>query len=137
MDMRFEALVLPVEDVDRAKEFYARAGFTCDVDHDAEGFRVVQFTPPGSACSIIFGTGLGDVSAAPVVGLHLVVTDLERAVTELRERDIEVADPFHYGPSGPTAGVDPNHADYNSYAAFTDPDDNKWLLQEVPSRSQA
>lgn len=136
MDMRFEALVLPVADVDQAKEFYERAGFNCDVDHQADEFRVVQFTPPGSDASVIFGSGMGEVSAAPVIGLHLVVTDLAEAVSGLRERGVEVGDPFHYGPDGQTEGVDPNHADYNSYAVFHDPDGNKWLLQEVPSRAK-
>ena len=92
---------------------------------------MVQFTPPGSACSIAFGKGLGGVTQSPVVGLHLVVADLEKAVGELRSRGIEVGDPFHYGPSGSQPGVDPNHADYASYAELADPDDNRWLLQEV------
>ena len=124
MQMSLEMILLPVSDVDRAKTFYERAGFTCDVDHQADGFRVVQFTPPGSNCSVAFGHGLGGVTESPVVGLHLVVSDLEAAVAELRSRGIEVGDPFHYGPGGPQDGVDPDHADYASYAELADPDDN-------------
>lgn len=136
MRMGLEMIVLPVEDVDRAKEFYSRLGFTCDVDHQTEDMRVVQFTPPGSDCSIVVGRGLGAMTATPVVGLHLVVADLAAAVDEVRGRGIEVGDPFYYGPAGMAPGIDPDHPDYASYAQFSDPDGNVWLLQEVPSRGE-
>ena len=135
MRMGLEMILLPVSDVDRAKAYYARLGFNCDVDHASEGFRIVQFTPPGSHCSVAFGHGLGEVSKAPVVGLHLVVPDLAHAVGELRGRDIDVGEPFHFGATGRASGIDPNHADYASYAELVDPDGNSWLLQEVPSRA--
>lgn len=135
MRMALEMIVLPVADIDRAKAFYTQMGFTCDVDHASEGFRVVQFTPPGSGCSIAFGYGLGGVSEAPIVGLHLVVADLAAALEDLDRRGIEARPPYHFGQQGRTPGVDPDHADYASYAELADPDRNVWLLQEVPSRS--
>jgi catechol 2,3-dioxygenase-like lactoylglutathione lyase family enzyme len=98
--MGLEMILLPVDDVDRAKAFYERMGFTCEVDHEAEGFRVVQFTPPGSGCSIAFGYGLGAVSRSPIVGMDLVVSDLPAAVDELSKRGIELGEPFHYGVAG-------------------------------------
>ena len=134
MRMALEMITLPVADVDRAKAFYQQLGFDCDIDHEADGFRVVQFSPPGSGCSIAFGLGLGDVSRSPVVGLHLVVADLAAAVEAIRARGIGVEDAFHYGPAGPTPGIHPERADYASYAKLPDPDGNVWLLQEVPSR---
>lgn len=135
MKMALEAVILPVADIDRAKSFYERVGFACDVDHDTDDFRVVQFTPPGSACSVLFGRGLGGVSASPVVGLHLVVTDLSAAHDDLTRRGIEAGEPFHFGSEGKTPGIDPERRDYSSYVQFADPDGNTWLLQEVPSRS--
>lgn len=136
MRMGLEMVLLPITDIERAKAFYEELGFTCDVDHDTPEMRVVQFTPPGSDCSIAFGRGLGGVSEAPVVGLHLVVADLAAAVEHLRARGIELGDPFHYGYDGVTAGVHPDHLDYASYAELRDPDDNVWMLQEVPSRGE-
>jgi predicted enzyme related to lactoylglutathione lyase len=133
VDMKLEAVVLPVTDVDRAKEFYERAGFTLDVDHQAsEEFRVVQFTPPGSACSVTFGVGIASASAGTVQGLHLVVADIEAARADLVGRGVEVSEPFHFGPEGQMPGPDPARARYNSFATFTDPEGNGWLLQEVP-----
>lgn len=130
--MRLEAVILPVRDVDRAKEFYDEVGFHLDVDHVAgDSFRVVQYTPPGSACSIIFGVGLGGVSAAPIEGLHLVVTDIEGAVVGLKERGIDVDPIFHMTPEGTFDSVDPKRTDYGSYSGFRDPDGNGWVLQEV------
>ena len=115
MRMALEMVLLPVSDVDRAKAFYEQLGFACDVDHQAgEEFRVVQFTPPGSDCSIAFGRGLGQTSRSPVVGMHLVVADLGAALDDLRGRGIEVGEPFHYGPEGRQPGIDPRHADYAS-----------------------
>ncbi|MGH8945155.1 MAG: VOC family protein [Acidimicrobiia bacterium] len=138
MDYRLEVIVLPVADVDRAKEFYERAGFRLDVDsRPTEGFRVVQFTPPGSDCSIIFGTGL-EIGAEPgsYDGLHLVVTDIQAAHDDLAGRGIPVSEPWHWGGAeGRIAGADPQHQDYGSYVSFADPDGNGWLLQEVPSRA--
>ncbi len=136
MRMGLEAIVLPVSDVDRAKAFYERMGFNCDVDEVMGEMRVVQFTPPGSDCSVIFGVGIGGASESPVVGLHLVVKDLAPAVEKLRQGGVDVEDPFFYGPEGPTPGIDPNHPDYGSYAVIKDPDENVWLLQEVPSRAE-
>lgn len=139
MQYRLEMFVIPVSDVDRAKAFYDQCGFHCDVDHDGgEHFRVVQYTPPGSACSITFGRGM-PVKADPgqYSGMHLVVTDIEAAVADLREKKVEVSDPFHFGESGQTAGVDPTRQDYGSFASFDDPDGNTWLLQEVRSREEA
>ena len=132
MRMRLELIVLPVSDVDRAKEFYEKAGFNVDVDHQAsEDFRVVQVTPPGSACSVSFGKGISQAEPGSIQGLHLVVTDLPGASSELSARDVDVSDPFHFGAAGRTVGLHPDRADYGSYAAFSDPDGNGWLLQEV------
>jgi catechol 2,3-dioxygenase-like lactoylglutathione lyase family enzyme len=132
MDMKLELVVLPVSDVDRAKAFYEQAGFTVDVDHRAgEEFRVVQLTPPGSACSITIGTGVSSAAPGTYKGLHLVVVDLEEALTALADRGIEVGEPFHFGAQGQTPGLHPERADYGSFASFQDPDGNTWLLQEV------
>lgn len=132
VDMKLEVVVLPVADVDRAKSFYERVGFNLDVDHDTgEQFRVVQFTPPGSACSIIFGVGLGPVTQSPITGMHLVVNDIEAAVTELADRDIETDPIVHMNLEGTHDGPDPARTDYGSYSGFTDPDGNGWVLQEV------
>lgn len=134
MDMKLELVVIPVTDVDRAKAFYERCGFAVDVDHAAgDTFRVVQVTPPGSAASVCFGVGL-DGPESPVKGLHLVVADIEAALVELRGRGVDVGDPFHMGPEGQAAGVDPQRQDYGSFAPLTDPDGNVWLLQEVARR---
>lgn len=131
-DMRLEVVVLPVSDVDEAKAFYERVGFTLDVDHSAgESFRVVQLTPPGSACSITFGVGLGEVAASPVKGIHLCVADIEETVADLTSRGIETAPIRHMGPNGWEDGVDPDRRKYGSYSFFNDPDDNGWVIQEV------
>ena len=133
MDFKLELVVVPVTDVDRAKAFYAdKMGFTVDVDHKAsEAFRVVQLTPPGSACSITIGIGVTQVAPGTYQGLHLVVTDIEAARAWLVERGVEVSEPFHFGPEGQTPGVDPNRGDYGSYLSLSDPDGNGWLVQEV------
>jgi catechol 2,3-dioxygenase-like lactoylglutathione lyase family enzyme len=132
MDYKLELMILPVSDVDRAKAFYTdQAGFTLDVDHRAgEDFRVVQLTPPGSACSITIGVGLSDAAAGTARGLHLVVTDIEAARAELVGRGVEVSDIRHMTPEGWQPGPDPQHTDYNSFADFRDPDGNSWILQE-------
>jgi predicted enzyme related to lactoylglutathione lyase len=132
MDYKLEMVLLPVADVDRAKAFYEQAGFNLDVDHQpSEEFRVVQFTPPGSACSVSFGIGMTTNSPGSVQGLHLVVTDIERARAGLVERGLEVSEIRHMTPEGWKPGVDPEHARYNSFADFADPDGNSWVLQEV------
>ena len=133
MDYKLELVVVPVSNVDRAKAFYAeRAGFTVDVDHQPnEHFRVVQLTPPGSACSITIGTGLTQTPPGSYQGLHLVVTDIEAAHTELAGRGVPVSEPFHFGAEGQTPGIHPDRADYATFMSFSDPDGNGWLVQEV------
>lgn len=133
MDFKLEAVVIPVSDVDRAKAFYTeRCGFSMDVDHQAsESFRVVQCTPPGSACSITFGVGLSEAQPGSYSGLHLVVNDIEAARAELVGRGLDVSEPFHFGPEGQTDGLDPERRDYGTYVSFADPDGNGWLVQEV------
>ena len=136
MDLKLELILIPVTDVDRAKAFYTeKLGFALDVDTTpTEGFRVVQMTPPGSACSITVGTGLTDAEPGSYRGTHLVVTDIEAAHAELVERGADVSDIRHFdrekGEWQP--GPDPNHARYNSFADLSDPDGNTWVLQEVP-----
>jgi catechol 2,3-dioxygenase-like lactoylglutathione lyase family enzyme len=132
MDYQLEVVLLPVSDVDRAKAFYSeQVGFTLDVDHKAgEQFRVVQFTPPGSACSISFGVGITDAAPGSYRGTHLIVSDVEAARAELVGRGVEVSDVRHMTPDGWVPGADPKHTDYNSFADFSDPDGNTWVLQE-------
>jgi catechol 2,3-dioxygenase-like lactoylglutathione lyase family enzyme len=136
VDFKLETIILPVSDVDRAKAFYAdRCGFVCDVDHQPnENFRVVQFTPTGSACSITFGIGISTAPPGVYEGLHLVVTDIEAARAELVGRGLDISEPYHFGPEGKTPGLDPARGDFGTYCSFSDPDGNGWLLQEVPSR---
>ena len=133
MDFKLELVVIPVSDVDRAKAFYGeQVGFTVDVDHRAsEAFRVVQLTPPGSACSITIGTGLTQVAPGTYQGLHLVVDDIEAARADLLARGVEVSEPFHFGAAGQTPGLHPDRSDYGTYLSFSDPDGNGWLVQEV------
>jgi catechol 2,3-dioxygenase-like lactoylglutathione lyase family enzyme len=133
MDWKLELVVVPVSGVDRAKPFYVeKAGFRLDVDHQAgDAFRVVQLTPPGSACSIAVGTGITEATPGSTRGLHLVVPDIEAARAELAGRGLEVGEPFHFGPEGKTAGPDPERRDYASFLSFDDPDGNVWLVQEV------
>jgi catechol 2,3-dioxygenase-like lactoylglutathione lyase family enzyme len=134
MDLKLELIVLPVSDVDRAKAFYEGAGFHCDVDHRAgDTFRVVQFTPPGSACSITFGVGISEGTPGSVQGLHLVVDDIEAARAELVDRGVEISEPFHFAETGQTPGLHPTRERYGTFATFTDPDGNGWLLQEAPA----
>jgi catechol 2,3-dioxygenase-like lactoylglutathione lyase family enzyme len=136
VDLKLELVVLPVTDVDRAKAFYEQAGFRLDVDHQAgDDFRVVQFTPPGSECSISIGTGLTPSSPGSAQGLHLVVTDIEEARTDLVGRGVEISEIFHFGAEGQAPGPHPERSDYGSFATFSDPDGNGWLLQEVKHRT--
>jgi catechol 2,3-dioxygenase-like lactoylglutathione lyase family enzyme len=132
MDFKLELVLLPVADVDRAKDFYTeRAGFHLDVDHRAgENFRVVQMTPPGSACSITVGIGITDAAPGSVKGLHLVVTDIVAARAELVKRGVVVSEIRHLGDAGWASGPQPERLDYNSFADFSDPDGNTWILQE-------
>jgi catechol 2,3-dioxygenase-like lactoylglutathione lyase family enzyme len=133
VDFKLELVVVPVSDVDRAKAFYVdKMGFNVDVDHSAgDAFRVVQLTPPGSACSITIGTGLTKVAPGTYQGLHLVVTDIEAARAWLVERGAEPSEPFHFGAEGQTPGVDPGRGDYATFMSLSDPDGNGWLIQEV------
>ena len=134
MDLKLELIVIPVSDVDRTKAFYERAGFNCDVDHRAgDAFRVVQFTPPGSACSITFGVGISEGTPGSVQGLHLVVDDIEAARAALVGRGVDVSEPFHFGETGQVPGLHPNRERYGTFATFADPDGNGWLLQEAPA----
>jgi predicted enzyme related to lactoylglutathione lyase len=132
MDWRFEAVVVPVADMDRAKQFYEQAGFHLDVDHRAGDFRVIQVTPAGSACSVILMRNLG--APGSLQGLHLVVRDIDAARAELVERGIEVSDVYHFKDGAQAPGPDPDRADYGSFLSFSDPDGNGWMVQEVRSR---
>jgi len=132
MDYKLELVIVPVADVDRAKAFYLeRAGFGLLVDHRAgEDFRVVQLVPRGSACAIAIGTGIGDAEPGSVRGLHLMVTDIVAARDELTTRGVAVSGVRHLADGEWGPGPHPQRADYNSFAEFTDPDGNLWLLQE-------
>ncbi len=131
MDYKLEVIVIPVTDMDRAKAFYGeRVGFPVDVDHRAgEDFRVIQLTPPGSACSITLMRNAE--RAGSVQGTHLIVDDIEAARADLGSRGVEVSEPFHFASQGQVPGVDPERRNYGSFASFTDPDGNSWMLQEV------
>jgi catechol 2,3-dioxygenase-like lactoylglutathione lyase family enzyme len=134
MDWKLELVLVPVADVDRAKAFYTeKMGFVLDVDHrGGEKFRVVQVTPPGSACSISFGIGITSAEPGSVVGLHLVVSDIEAAHAELVGRGVAVDPIRHMTSDGWQPGPDPEHAKFNSFAELKDPDGNTWVVQEVP-----
>lgn len=131
MDWKLEVVVVPVSDVDRAKAFYIeKAGFNLDVDHSAgDDFRVVQLTPPGSACSVTIMKNTQ--RAGCVQGLHLVVSDIDAARAELVERGTSVSDIFHFESGRQVPGPDPQRSDYNSFFSFSDPDGNGFLVQEV------
>jgi catechol 2,3-dioxygenase-like lactoylglutathione lyase family enzyme len=133
VDYKLELVLVPVADVDRAKTFYTeKVGFNLDVDHRAgDDFRVVQMTPPGSACSISIGVGITDAAPGSYRGTHLIVFDIEAARAELVERGVDVSEIRHMGPSGWETGPDPERRDYGSFADFSDPDGNTWVLQEV------
>ncbi|QRP50964.1 glyoxalase [Amycolatopsis sp. FDAARGOS 1241] len=129
MDMKVEVLVLPVGDVERAKEFYERLGWRLDPTPPG----VVQFTPPGSACSVQFGEGLTDAEPGSAKG-YLVVADIVAARDALLAAGVEVGEIFHDGPGGREAGLDPDRGTYRSRTTFADPDGNQWLLREITSR---
>jgi catechol 2,3-dioxygenase-like lactoylglutathione lyase family enzyme len=131
MDFRLELVIVPVSDVDRARDFYVRAGFHLDVDVSRGDFRVVQLTPPGSDCSI---TLMRNDAPGTLQGLHLVVRDVEEARTWLVERGVDVTEPYHFGANGQTPGLTETRGDFENYLSFQDPDGNGWLVQEVPSR---
>jgi catechol 2,3-dioxygenase-like lactoylglutathione lyase family enzyme len=132
VDYTLELVVVPVSDVDRAKAFYIdNAGFALHVDHRAgDDFRVVQLNPPGSACSIAIGIGISSAEPGSTKGLHLMVTDIVAARDELIARGVEVTPLRHMGEGGWADGPHPTRSDYNTFAEFTDPDGNLWLLQE-------
>jgi catechol 2,3-dioxygenase-like lactoylglutathione lyase family enzyme len=136
VDWKLELVMVPVSDVDRAKAFYTeKAGFNLDVDHRAgDEFRVVQMTPPGSACSIAVGIGITKAAPGSAEGLHLVVPDVEAARAELADRGVDVGDVQHFEAGGMVPGPDPEHRDYGSYVFFSDPDGNSWAVQEVRRR---
>jgi len=143
--MKLEVIVIPVSDVDRAKQFYTKLGWRLDADFAFEnGFRVVQFTPPGSACSIQFGSKITSASPGSAQSLYLIVTNIEAAREELAALGVDVSEVFHptapgaqfqsNGASGRVSGSAPNHATYSSFATFRDLDGNSWLLQEITQR---
>jgi len=146
--MKFEIVVIPVSDVDRAKQFYAKLGWRLDADYDSgKNFRVLQFTPPGSSCSVIFGQNVTAAAPGSSQGLYLIVSDIEAARKELLDQGIKVSEVFHgageeytgidepylFG-SKRVGGPDPNHGSYRSFASFKDPDGNGWLFQEITTR---
>ena len=144
VDLKLEVVVIPVSDVDRAKRFYGDLGWRLDADFPFDSFRVVQFTPPGSGCSIQFGTNITPAARGSAQGLYLVVSDIEAARAELVDRGVKISEVFHpgkpgaqfqpEGTSGRVSGPAPHHATYGSFATFSDPDGNSWLLQEVTTR---
>jgi catechol 2,3-dioxygenase-like lactoylglutathione lyase family enzyme len=148
IDMKFEIVVIPVSDVDRAKAFYASLGWRLDADYDnGRDFRVIQFTPPGSGASVIFGRNVTGAAPGSAQGLYLIVDDIEAARKNLLGRGIEVSEVFHgagdvyVGPDEPylfgrirVNGPDPEHRSYRSFASFSDPDGNGWLFQEITMR---
>jgi catechol 2,3-dioxygenase-like lactoylglutathione lyase family enzyme len=148
VDMKLEIVVIPVSDVDRAKEFYGRLGWRLDADFaHGDDWRAIQFTPPGSGCSVIFGKNVTAAAPGSAQGLYLIVSDIEAARKELLRRGIQISEVFH-GANGVYAGTDepylfgrirvngpdPEHGSYRSYASFHDPDGNGWLFQEVTTR---
>lgn len=133
MDWTLELVVVPVSDVDRAKSFYLdQMGFDLDLDTSPrDGFRVVQMTPPGSACSIAIGTGIGQMEPGSLKGLHLCVSDIEAARAQCVERGVDPSEPYHFGANGRTDGLDPERRSYATFFDFSDPDGNVWLVQEI------
>ncbi len=145
---KLEIVVIPVSDVDRAKDFYTKLGWRLDADFDSgKDFRVIQFTPPGSGCSVIFGKNVTAAAPGSAQGLYLIVSDIEAARAELNSRGAKVSEAFHgesnvyTGSDEPylfgthrAAGPDPGHGSYRTFASFKDPDGNGWLLQELTTR---
>ncbi len=148
MDMKLEIVVIPVSDVDRAKDFYQNLGWRLDADFaHADDWRVIQFTPPGSGCSVIFGKNVTAAAPGSAQGLYLIVSDIDAARGELLRRGVEISEAFH-GTDGTYTGTNepylfgrnrvsgphPDHSSYRSFASFRDPDGNGWLLQELTTR---
>ncbi len=142
VELKLEVVIIPVSDVDRAKRFYASLGWRLDADFSAgEDWRVVQFTPPGSACSVIFGKGITTAAPGSVQGTFLVVSNIEAARAELVLQGVDVTEVFHFqgglhvvGTYGRLSGADPEGNSYRSWASFNDPDGNSWMLQEIKTR---
>jgi catechol 2,3-dioxygenase-like lactoylglutathione lyase family enzyme len=145
VDLKLEVVVIPVSDVDRAKRFYGSLGWRLDADFAFDnGFRVVQFTPPSSGCSVQFGTNIASAAPGSAQGLYLIVSEIEAAHDELVARGAKISEVFHAGTpgaqfrrdgtSGRVSGPAPDHASYGSFATFSDPDGNSWLLQEIKTR---
>jgi catechol 2,3-dioxygenase-like lactoylglutathione lyase family enzyme len=135
MDMKLEVVVIPVSDVERAKRFYGGLGWRLDADVAAgDGFRVVQFTPPGSPASIHFGKGVTSAPPGSAQNLYLVVSDIEAARAELVGRGVDVSELLHRTREGFVSGPDPERRSYATFASFSDPDGNRWLLQEITAR---
>ncbi|GGN08957.1 hypothetical protein GCM10011609_55860 [Lentzea pudingi] len=143
MDYKFEVTVIPVSDIDRAVHFYKVLGWRFDAEFaDDEGYRLVQFTPTGSPASIIFGTGVSNAEPGSAEGMHLIVDDIEAARDDLLARGVQVSEIFHdktgvfhhAGTTGRVTGPDPARTSYGSFASFSDPDGNGWVLQEVTTR---
>ncbi len=134
VDLKLEVVIIPVSDLDRAKEFYGRLGWRLDGDFSHGRERAVQFTPPGSQCSIIFGTNVTSAVPGSAQGLFLIVSDIEAVRDALAAAGIEVSEVFHPGTGGRVSGPAPEHRSYLSYASLSDPDGNGWLFQEVTTR---
>jgi catechol 2,3-dioxygenase-like lactoylglutathione lyase family enzyme len=147
VDMKFEIVVVPVSDVEHAKEFYGKLGWRLDADYDnGKDFRIIQFTPPGSGCSVIFGKNVTPAAPGSAQGLYLIVSDIQAARKELLDRGVQISEVFHNegvyaGTDEPflfgrvrVSGLDPEHRSYRSFASFRDPDGNGWLFQEITTR---
>jgi len=148
IDTKLELVVIPVSDIDRAKEFYSRLGWRLDADYDnGSDFRIIQFTPPGSGCSVIFGRNVTGAEPGSARGLYLIVSDIGAARNDLLRRGVKISEVFHgagdvyAGPDEPylfgrirVNGPDPEHRSYRSFASFSDPDGNGWLFQEITAR---
>lgn len=142
VDMKIEAVVIPVSDVDRSKAFYGKLGWRLDADFRFDnGFRVVQFTPPGSGCSIQFGTKITSAAPGTAQGLYLIVSDIKAAREDLVSHGVQVSEVFHagtpgaqFGTDGHVSGPEPGQGSYRTFASFRDPDGNGWLLQEITTR---
>ncbi len=148
VDTKLEIVVIPVSDIDRAREFYSGLGWRLDADYDnGSDFRIIQFTPPGSGCSVIFGRNVTGAAPGSAQGLYLIVSDMETARNDLLRRGVKISEVFHgaadvyAGPDQPylfgrirVKGPDPEHRSYRSFASFSDPDGNGWLFQEITVR---
>jgi catechol 2,3-dioxygenase-like lactoylglutathione lyase family enzyme len=148
VDMKFEIVVIPVSDVERAKDFYGRLGWRLDADFaSGDDWRVIQFTPPGSGCSVIFGKNVTAAAPGSAQGLYLIVSDIDAGRDDLLGRGVDISEVFHdtgnvhAGTDEPyllgrlrASGPDPEHRSYHSFASFSDPDGNGWLLQEITTR---